>query len=48
MDWDSNGDLSFGEFVYAFSKWVDIEGADEDTRVVDPQVPQVIDRAKHY
>lgn len=26
MDWDSNGDISFGEFVYAFTKWVDIDG----------------------
>ncbi|CAM9343452.1 unnamed protein product, partial [Hapterophycus canaliculatus] len=26
MDWDSNGDISFGEFVYAFTKWVDVDG----------------------
>eukprot|EP00903_Cladosiphon_okamuranus_P012072 g11333.t1 len=26
MDWDSNGDISFGEFVYAFAKWVDVDG----------------------
>lgn len=25
MDWDTNGDISFGEFVYAFTKWVDLE-----------------------
>ncbi|CAM9690283.1 unnamed protein product [Phaeothamnion confervicola] len=25
MDWDSNGDISFEEFVYAFTKWVDID-----------------------
>lgn len=31
MDWDSNGDISFGEFVYAFTKWVDVETGDEDT-----------------
>ncbi|CAM9932232.1 unnamed protein product, partial [Ectocarpus sp. 13 AM-2016] len=28
MDWDSNGDISFGEFVYAFTKWVDVDGED--------------------
>ncbi|CAN0276457.1 unnamed protein product [Ascophyllum nodosum] len=31
MDWDSNGDISFGEFVYAFTKWVDVEHGDEGT-----------------
>lgn len=31
MDWDSNGDISFGEFVYAFTKWADFENGDEDT-----------------
>ena len=28
MDWDANGDICFGEFVYAFTKWVDIDGED--------------------
>ncbi|CAN0293544.1 unnamed protein product, partial [Scytosiphon promiscuus] len=28
MDWDSNGDISFGEFVYAFTKWIDVDGED--------------------
>lgn len=25
MDWDHNGNVDFGEFVYAFTKWVDID-----------------------
>ena len=39
MDWDSNGDISFGEFVYAFTKWVDFEGEDD---TVEHQVRGVI------
>lgn len=29
MDWDSNGDISFGEFVYAVTKWIDVDGEEE-------------------
>ncbi|CAN0584619.1 unnamed protein product [Ectocarpus sp. 12 AP-2014] len=34
MDWDSNGDISFGEFVYAFTKWVDVDGEDTADELV--------------
>lgn len=41
MDWDSNGDISFGEFVYALAKWIDIDGGEEDSHEIDSQVPEV-------
>jgi calcium-binding protein CML len=25
MDWDQNGNIDFAEFVFAFSKWIDLE-----------------------
>jgi len=30
MDWDQNGSITFEEFVYAFTRWVDIDNEDED------------------
>jgi calcium-binding protein CML len=29
MDWDSDGNIDFEEFVFTFSKWMDL-GDDED------------------
>eukprot|EP00639_Heterosigma_akashiwo_P005474 CAMPEP_0194587726 /NCGR_PEP_ID=MMETSP0292-20121207/19333_1 /TAXON_ID=39354 /ORGANISM="Heterosigma akashiwo, Strain CCMP2393" /LENGTH=425 /DNA_ID=CAMNT_0039444047 /DNA_START=89 /DNA_END=1366 /DNA_ORIENTATION=+ len=29
MDWDHNGSISFEEFVYAFTRWVDVDDEDE-------------------
>lgn len=39
MDWDSNGDISFGEFVYAFTKWVDVDGEETVEDLVRMTVP---------
>ena len=25
MDWDSDGSIDFGEFVFTFSGWIDLE-----------------------
>lgn len=44
MDWDSNGDISFGEFVYAFTKWVDVDGEEtvEDLVRLCPLLPKTV------
>lgn len=41
MDWDSNGDISFGEFVYAFTKWVDVDGEDTVEELVSRRPDRV-------
>jgi len=30
MDWDQNGFITFADFVYAFTRWVDVDGDDDD------------------
>lgn len=34
LDWDSSGNISFEEFVYAFEKWVDLDPGDDGMQTV--------------
>jgi len=40
MDWDHNGSISFEEFVYAFTRWVDVDDEDEADFAERAQNPQ--------